>query len=255
MGQWKRVNLPVESTGNVAVALQDQHTELVVVPMHIEENSGNLLASPTVVDSNNITLTAGHGVVVGNSICIKEGNNFYFGIVLAVVTNTITLDTPMDTSYPASAIVCIGNPNLNVNGSITPKLAHLSPSPTARWDVTRLHVRMVDNSIMDAGTFAGASILSKGLVLRKKNGVFKNIANVKTNGDLAVNSSNYSFDLKPPAGKYGFTSNHILGGQSNVGVVIRIDGNDSDELQVIIQDDLTSIEELKILAIGHVVID
>jgi len=45
-----------------------------------------------------------------------------------------------------------------------------------------------------------------------------------------------------------------FGGQENDGVVIRLYAETDDELQVIIQDNLTSLTDMHAVAIGHVVV-
>jgi hypothetical protein len=231
---------------------------MIVVPLHVEINSGTLLASPTVADDSTITLTAGHGAVADNILCIKEGTNYYVGGILNFDggANVPTLDSPMDHAYTTAAIVCVGNPNLNVNGSLaTPVIAQASPPPGVEWDVTRVHVRMIDNTVMDAGTFAGIAALTNGVVLRRTDGTSKNVGNAKTNGDIIGLASSYSFDDKPPSGGYGFTAHFVFGGQEHVGVVMRIDGATGDSIQLIIQDDLQAITQFRATAIGHVVTD
>lgn len=250
--------VPIESSGAVPVALQDQHSEMIIAPLYVQSNSGELLASAVVVDDTTLTLDAGHGTGVGDVVCLKEGAHYYTGRVLdfAGGANVPTMDTPLDHAYAIDAGVCIGDANLNVNGSLaTPIVAQVSPPPGVQWDITRMHIRMVDNAVMDAGTFGGIPALTNGVVLRRADGVSKNIGNVKTNGDLALLASSYSFDDKPPSGKYGFTSNHVFGGQEHVGVTMRLNGSSADEMQVIIQDNLTGNEVLQIVAIGHVVED
>ncbi len=250
--------VPTDLSGNVEVALQDQHTEMIVAPIHVLINSGLLLASPTVADDTTLTLTAGHGASAGNIICIKEATHFYVGGILdfAGGANVPTMDTPLDHAFTTAALACVGNPNLNVLGSLaSPVIAHLSPPPGVQWDITRVHVRMVDNTIMDAGTFAGIAALTNGIVLRRTDGDSKNVGNAKSNGDLIGLASSYAFDDKPPSGLYGFTVNLVFSGQEHVGVTMRIDGATADELQLIIQDDLQGIAELRATAIGHVVLD
>ncbi len=246
--------IPREPTGNIPVALQDQTMPMVVAPLHIDLNSGNLIASAVAVDDTQVTLTAGHGATPGDSLFIKEDGRCFSAGILTVVTNLLTLDTPFDYAFTPAASVCVCDVNLNVDGSSVIKTARVKPPAGTLWNITRLHVRMVDDTVMDAGTFAGIAALTRGVVLRVHNGIVKNVANVKTNGDLISVASYYSFDDKPPSGEYGFTSNHVFGGQEHVGVVIRLDG-DEDELRVLIQDDLTGIGTLRITAIGHVVRD
>lgn len=251
----ERVDLPRELNGGIPVNVQDQATEMVVVPLHEELNEGTLLAAPTAIDDMTISLDSGHGAAAGNIICIKEGVRFYVGMILSVPADVATMDTPLDFAFTTSALVCVANANLNVDGSSTPVVARASPPPGVRWDITRLHVNLIDGTVMDSSKFAGISALTKGVVLRKTDGVSKNIACVKSNADLELMASRYLYDDKAPAGTYGFTSNHVFAGQEHTGVVVRLDGSTVDEIQAIIQDDLTDVTLVRIVAIGHVVTD
>jgi hypothetical protein len=226
---------------------------MALSPFHIDNNTGNLLASAAVVDSSTLTLTPAHGAVAGSLIVLREATHHYIGFVLSEALNVATMDTPLDHAYTTSADVSIGSANLNVDGATAVKYAHVTPPIGEKWDVTRVHIRMTDASEMDSAKFGGISALTKGMVLRKKGAVYKNIANVKTNGDLSMMSSDYEYDPKAPASVYGFMSKHVFGGQDHVGVVIRLDGGSSDELEIIIQDDLDDLTSLSAFAIGHVV--
>ena len=48
------------------------------------------------------------------------------------------------------------------------------------------------------------------------------------------------------------TSRRTFGGQNKNGIVIRLKGDDNDELQAIIQDDLTDLDHFHVIAQGHV---
>lgn len=248
--------IPLETEGGVPVNLQDQHTEMVVIPLHIEINSGALLAAPLAVDDTTISLNAGHGAAAGNILVVKEGAHYYFGTILSFAVDVATMDTPVDHVLTTGASVCVGDSNLNKSGTLaTPVVAHLAPVTEASWDITRLHVSITDNVAMDSGKFGGIAALTNGVVLRAINGNSKNIANAKTNGDLALYASAYEYDPKAPAGVYGFMSHHVFGGQPHVGVVLRIIGQDNDRIEVLIQDDLTALTAVRVVAIGHVVED
>ena len=58
---------------------------------------------------------------------------------------------------------------------------------------------------------------------------------------------------KAPAGFFGLNSEIVFAGQGNRGVVIRISG--SDVLQFIVQDDLTALDTLRAICVGHQVTD
>ena len=89
--------------------------------------------------------------------------------------------------------------------------------------------------------------------MRKVDGEQRNIFNAKTNGELA--NLMYDFDIEaatnPQQGQDGFTGRMTFGGQSKMGVVIRL--GQGEDLQMLIQDNLSSLEILEIICEGHIV--
>ncbi len=112
---------------------------------------------------------------------------------------------------------------------------------------------ITDASEMDDTKFGGITALTKGVFLRKVNGVIKNIFNAKTNGDIALNCSTYSYADKAGAGNYGFRAIKTFGGQENQGVIIRLAGDTQDTLEIVVQDNLTGLTGMYIMAKGHTV--
>lgn len=238
------------------VALQDQHTRFVVSPLYIDVSSTTLAVNTSNGDSS-VELTVGHGASVGNILVLREGIRYYWGTILSVSTNTIGLDTPLDFAFTTSADVDVGDANLNKNGTLlSPVIAHIKPPPGVKWDITRVHTQTTSTADMDSGRFGSIPALTNGCVFGKVNGEdSQNIANVKTNGDLGLLANQDNYDPKAPAGVYGYFSKHQFGGQTGVGVVIRLEGDKNDQICVLIQDDLTSLLLFRVIAIGHVVDD
>ena len=255
---WERVNLPLESNGFVPTMWQDQHSESAIAPINIEIKSGDLLAAPTVIDESTVLLDADHLASVGDVIIIQESSRLYWTTILdfASGVNEPTLDSPLDNAFSTDAVVHIGDRNLNKAGSLAvPVKAHIGPIAGVKWDITRVHVSLYDDGVMDSGKFGTITGLTNGVVLRQVNGNLKNIGNVKTNGDLTFLSSVHDYDPKAPAGFASLSADFVFGGPSHVGSVIRLNGDDSDILEVIIQDDLTGVLSVRIIPIGHVVTD
>lgn len=238
---------------NVKIAIQDQHTQVVTNYLDIDIGTTTLTAGLAIEDLI-VNVTGGHGAVSGNIIDIVEAGRFYQGIILSVSVNVLTMDTPLDFAYTTSAIVRIGNHNLAVNGSVTTVIAKTTPPSGVKWDITRVMVHIEDDSAMDSGRFGGIAGLTNGVVLRMKDGTHQNIYNVKTNGELSQRSYDLTYDDKAPAGIFGLTCRTTFAGPSKHGVVIRLDGNTGDELQLLIQDDLTELTDFHIIAQGHVVL-
>lgn len=245
----------LESNGAMPVNIQDQTSVIVDVYMCQLINAVTL-ASNTTIDTYDVTLVAGHGVVVGNILCFKEGASFFQAEVLTVVTNTITLDRPLDFAFTTAAVVERTTNDMNVDGSVTRQIFRISPvNTTNKLDVTKIIFSIEDNAAMDTSTFGGLTKLARGIVLRKKDGTYKSIFNAKNNDDFLHHCAEYGFIDKAPAGYYGFRAIKKFAGQENHGVTIRLDPALSDELQVIVQDNLTGLTDFHVIVHGHVVTD
>jgi hypothetical protein len=166
-----------------------------------------------------------------------------------VATDLITLDRPIDFAFAAATTLGrIVISNMAVDGSSTEQIFTVRAGAVP-FDITRIIVQMVHAAAGDDGKFGGITAISRGLVMRVVDGVQKTIFNWKTNGDIR----NFCFDLsysdKAPGGENGTGARITFGGQAKHGVVIRLSGDDA--LQFIVQDNLTALTSLKIVAQGH----
>lgn len=224
------------------------------------------LATDAVFDSRTVTFETGHNFVVGNQFGIANVVNpldphLYIGTVLSVATNTITLDSPIDFEYKTTDFSFRGSDDVAVDGSSTTKMFIIQPPIGFNWDITRVMFSMIDSSTPDDSKFGGADALTNGLVLRlcRNYGTeYYNLANFKTNGDIA----NYAYDVSYTTrsggqGSYGVRSRLTFSGPEKMGSVIRLRGGDNpqagpqDQLQILVQDNLTVLDSFKILFQGH----
>lgn len=232
------------------VFIQDQHS--TIVDLHLHEHGIDLtLAINTVLGSKIITLEPGHGLAFGNFISFEEVGRCYEGQVIAVAVDDITLDSPLDFAFTIAANLHESKPDLNVNGLVTPVVFHNGPASGCKWDITRMIFLIESTQIMDSSKFGSLDALINGIVVRKKDGTFKNIFNVKTNGEFALRSFDVVYDDRAPAGTFGFRVRTTFAGQSKRGVTIRLDGNLGDELETLVQDDLTGLSKFRIIMQGH----
>jgi hypothetical protein len=263
--------LPTESNGAIAVNVQDQHSELV--DLHLTQLIDTMtITSDRSVGDTTIPITCDTLPVVGNIACLKEGTAFYQGEVLSFTGTgpayTLTVDNPLDFDYTTAGGCSLRTENLNVVGSHgSPQIFSISPAGLVdadnplvgqRWDVVRVLFGITDATAMDDGMFGSIEDgLTNGIVIRKKNGTYKNIFNVKTNGDFALHTYDTSYipDTQGPGGLFGFRCRRTFGGQSKNGVTVRLNADDDDEFQVLVQDDLTGLNSFKVVVQGHVVQD
>ena len=243
------------------VVLNDSITPTVIGKMSRVTNSTALAVgvehSPSAHEYT-IVVDDATGASVGSYITLFNPTleRFSFYTALAVVSNTITLDSPIDASFPVGTYVDIATTDMSVDGSVVPVTFGLRgtgapPGVDMTADVTRIIVTCYTSGVGDLGDFGDiAGGLTRGLLLRRRNGATYNIFNVKTNGELA--GITMDFDpyaaSNPNQGVNGFVSRLTFSGQDKLGVVIRLEVG--EDLELIVQDDLTSLISLEIIAEG-----
>jgi len=230
----------------------DRNTEVVDI-YFCQSINAVTLATDVTIDTYAVTLVAGHGVVVGNILCFKEGSHFLQAEVITVVVNAITIDRPLDFAFTTAANIERTTHNMNVDGSVTPQIFRISPANlTINFKITKIIFNIKDNTAMDTSMFGGLATLTNGIVVRKKDGTYKNYFNVKDNGDFLHHCTIVEFIDKAPAGTYGFRAIKKFAGFDNHGVVVELANSTTDELQIIIQDDLTGLTGFECVALGRV---
>jgi len=237
------------------VAVQDQTTP--IVDYYFTQCSDTDAPSADVaIDDREILAPTTMNFVAGDIIELSENGRFYQARVLSVAIgapdDTVTVDTPFDYAYTTAGIVERCSNNLNVDGSVTTQVFSIRASANVEWDITRIILNMTDATTMDSAKFGGiAGGLTNGIVIRRKNGVYHNIFNAKTNGELAVRMFDIIYGDKAPAGVYEIRGRRSFNGQDKNGVAVRLTGNDNDELQIIIQDNLTGLTSFTLIGQGH----
>lgn len=241
---------------------QDQTTDAVIVKFNLVEAS-TTLAIASVIGDYTVTVVDATGAVVGNKIIFFNPVvlRFTFAEVLAISGNLITIDGPIDVDYPVGTFVDFTSTNMNLDGSVTPIIFGLRgtgapPGVDLDVDITRLIFKCQTTNSVDLSKFGDiVGGLLRGLQLRQRSaaGRVQNIFNVKTNGDLAGIMYDWTpYDAQNPnQGQNGFVARFTFGGPEKIGVVVRLPvGTD---LEFIIQDDLTDLLLLEVVAEGHIV--
>lgn len=244
-------------TKALGVFVQDQTSPVLTLPF-LQERASVTLASDVAIDDRVINLVGGHGTLVGEVIelAVTGTNQFMQAEVLAVNVNAVTLDQPANVIYTvAGSIVLRSTPQMLVDGSVTPQVFSIVPLPGQVGDMVRIIIALEGSDGMDFSTFGSENPLINGCVVRVKNsdGTFKNLFNFKANAGLIGQGFDYAFLQNIGNNLRGFASRITWGGQSKHGVVIRLDGSIGEELQIVIQDDLTSGSnvEFRVQAQGH----
>ncbi len=219
------------------------------------------LSIPGVKGAYTIKPTSTTGFTDGRYIILfdpaSENFSFYTQIG-APAAGIITLDTPLDFAYPAGAFVDVAITDMSINGISTRTFGlrgtGAPPGVDIRVDITTIIIQCVADSATDLDKFGDLTALTRGLVLRKRNDVVQNIFNVKSNNEISgVMKYDPVVTANPGQGIDGFRAELIFTGQENIGVAIRLPIG--EDLEVLVQDNLTDLTFLEITAKGHLVQD
>jgi hypothetical protein len=255
--RFKPTGIPIEvgPTGSVGVPIfiQDQ-TTFPLDLWFLERLSATTTAADTTLGGVTFTATTGHGIVNGNVIEINNTVTFIQAIVTGVATDVITLDQPINHVYPSGSQLIVSNRGMNVVGTpASPRVFSIAPEAGQRGDFTRVLKAVTDATAMDFSTFGGVATLANGCVFRLKieGGDFFNLFNWKNNGEFIIRGFDHEFQTKVGGGSHSFTARSTWAGQDKRGVALRVDGSRLEELQVLVQDDLTGLTSFNMVAQGH----
>lgn len=243
--------------------IQDQTTPAVIAKFH-RIDTVTTLAVETAIDDIEITVTDSTGFVLNEYLVIYSNvtNRYWLGTILAIAGNVITVDSPIDSVLPVGTAVTTGPFNMAIDGSVTPSIFGLRGQDVLpggvdlTFDITRILFHCTTEGTVDLSKFGDiAGGITKGLVLRKRDGTYNNIFNVKTNGEIASIMYDVSIQqaTNPAQGQNGFYARLTFASQGKIGVAIRLALG--EDLEFIVQDDLSDITLFEVVAEGHVVED
>lgn len=238
------------------VISKDQTTDMIIVNFNQVHNSTTLNGAVDIEDRT-IIVTSATGIVEGSYLILFDPASVRFSTftVIGVASTTITLDSPIDFAYPDGTFVDVAITEMSVDGSGTPEVFGLRgvgapPGIELTLDVTRIIFEMTTDSAVSLELFGDIAALTRGLLVRSRNGRVKNLFNVKSNGEIA----GIMFDWQPFAstnpvqGIDGFVSRLTF---TRLGVVTRLPIG--EDLEVWVQDNLLGITSFKMIAEGHIV--
>ena len=242
------------------VNVQDQTTEVIDLYM-CKELATTTTDDAVSVGDNVIPVTSTVGAVAGDCINISYSGRTYQAVILSVSAGvSVTINAPMDFDAPSGVDVCYGEWDMATSSAGTvanPEIWKVGPPAGVKWDIVRVTFGINDATAMDDGKFGGAASLTNGIVLQVVDGYTKNIFVVNNNGGFRERSYDVTYvdATLGPSGEYGFGCRRTFGGQNKNGVVIRLDGDNGDKLQILVQDDLTDVTKFACVAQGHAVED
>jgi len=201
-----------------------------------------------------VTVDSVVGFTVGDVVKLEEDVAGLGVQEIGVLTITIiagsvlTFDRPISNDYTTVATVERVVTNMAVLGTLAnPAIFQIDPPLGTIWQFTRILISMVHAAAGDDGKFGGIAALTNGVALRATTtaGRIVTYANWKTNGDMALDMFDVVYSDKAPAGANGTKGRWTF---TKSEVVAEVDGDASpiQQLEVLIQDDLTGLISFEI---------
>lgn len=234
-------------------------TPLVLIPVH-SQHAATTLAQDAVIDTYTVTVTDATNFHLGDTVAISDPDTqqVYFGeLVAAPSGNILTVDRPFDFTFVAGKPITCNATNMSVDGSVSTQVFSVrngfDPGITLTVDVARLMFTIYCATAADLSTFGDiATGLTNGVTIRRRNGNRVNIINIKRNGDLAA----IAYDLEiysasnPNQGQDGVASRLTF---TKIGGIVRL--GPGEDLEVLINDNLSTLQDFTIIAEGYINVD
>ena len=238
----------ITSTGLLDIHNADFHIDPVIV--HASQATGviSIIGSGGASSGDfSFDVDTGDGALflVGDKIFITEGavSESCSLQILAISTDTLTVDMPLENDYTTAAIVAVFDVNLaNADGSVTRELYGVTPPSDEVWHITTITM-ILENAISlgqpSIEKFGAIPGLTRGLVLRVEDGTDRNIRVFRTNSDFMeyFGGTNVIFVQKVGGGNWSTAV--IWNLKQNTDAIIKLDGSTGDTANFIIQDDLS----------------
>lgn len=239
--------------GSVDVYVQDQTTFPFDIYAHTFVNTTSLVVE-TVTDSRNVVVSDSTGATVGMAIDIVNDDSFFQSLITAVDGNNITLASPIDCCFEVGSVVSFGDWDFSgVDGSVSPKSFYVRIPTNKDYDFYTMTLNIEDNNVMYDSTFGGLSALSNGFIGRAIDGISKTFFVITNNGGFRENGFTVLYNDKVPSGTYSFSA--VKNIREVNGVALRLNGEQEEYLEFIVQDDLTGLSKMAVAVHGHEVED
>ena len=241
------------------VNIQDQTTRLIIGYFYRALETTRTLAANTVPGAYTIEVTDATGLVIGDTIELFQNSDnpaSYMADIISISSNTLTMDTPLDVVFDTALTPTLFKveTQMNVDGSVTPVVFEFTNGTEVDIDITRIIFTIVATGATEYTDFGDIPLLTKGVVLRKRNadGTYHNIANIKSNGQWkSIMYDVDFFDPTHPAAVNGVAGRLTFAGQNKIGVTVRI--SETEALELVIQDNLSTLVAFIMIGEGHYV--
>lgn len=245
--------------GSLSGALNIHNADVhrYIINSHFEQHTATTttFAVAATAGDTSITLTSAAGFAIGDYVHLENGS---FEPVHPKITNLVgtvaTLDRPIDYSYAIGDNIIKTLINMNVAGTLaSPQSFKLQPPTDQVWHIARILIEMTHATAGDNGLFGNLAALANGVVLRRHDGTTgqNNTFTIwKTNSDMVTDMYDVVYAARSGGG--GAYGTNGRGTFTNAGAIVYLDGAAGDYVEILIQDNISTLASYKIKGQGHI---
>ena len=242
----------------------DVHTGIVNSAMHRHTAVSTTLTVATVGDGTEYQISVADATGFANNdyLHIADGSmEITHPMIISSVpalpaagAAVFTLDRRLDNAHAIGTTVTQAVLDISSTAGTlaTPVEYWVGPPSGEVWHLARILFAMAHGTAGDLGTFGDiAGGLTNGVLLRAKtNGSYSTLTNWKTNGDMKADMYDVEFDARSGGGgSYGTSGRGTF---TRTGAIVRLDGDNGDRLELLVQDSLTTLGFFIMQAQGHI---
>jgi hypothetical protein len=218
-----------------------------------ESGASTTLTVAVTAGDTSFTVADSTGIVTGNELILRNATHQedHHLDVVNVAANVITVNRPIDVNYEiGDAVIEIEYNMAATIGSLASPISYkIKPLANERFQITRILLSMLDQTAMDDAKFGGISALTNGVAVRVfTDSAFRTYTHWQSNSDLKDDMYDVEYSDKAPAGFYGLAGRWTF---TKGEFVADLDGANGDYLEILIQDDLTDLDDFNIKAQGR----
>jgi len=244
----------IEWKGALSIHDADVHNTIINRYVHKELGASTTLSANSAINDYVITVTSAVGFSVGEYLHVNSTTEeATHPRITGISGNDLTLDRRLDKAHFIGDEVNEAVVDMtSLVGAMASPQEYVAGPPTGEvWHVTRILFSMTHGTAGDNGLFGNLTALTNGVLLRARiNGEYGTLTNWKTNGDIKTDMFNVEFDSRSGGGGAYGTSGR--GTFTETGAVLRLDGDNNDQFEIYVQDDITTMDVFTMKVQGHV---
>lgn len=244
--------------GAINIHDADVHTDVINQYVHQHTATTTTISTATAAGDYQVSIADTTGFAVNDYIHINTSSIETTHPRITAVTpgtpGTITLDRRLDKAHSVGDEIVKAIIDMALTGQAgtmaSPQIYFAGPPAGEVWHITRLLFAIEHGTAGDLGLFGNLAALTNGVVARTYvSGEYKTLTNWKKSADMKIDMYDVEFDSRSGGG--GAYGTSARGTFTNAGAVVRLDGDLGDQIQIMVQDDITALDFFAMKVQGH----